>query len=180
MSLSRGRKASCATLVADSRAALDAGDSTAAARMLHSLRGNAGLIGAMRIAEQAGALEIAITMGKRDLDIPLQALEDALDALITAMAPWCDSDTPPPTVDPILTPIKPERPPNRGDTDLLTELRLALEQNDLEALDDVEQLRPRLITELGEERARALDEMIQALRFSEALGLLDQSQPKEP
>lgn len=62
----------------------------------------------------------------------------------------------------------------------MTELRLALEQNDLEALDDVEQLRPRLITELGEERARALDEMIQALRFSEALGLLDQSQPKEP
>jgi HPt (histidine-containing phosphotransfer) domain-containing protein len=71
------------------RAELLRGERTAAARRMHTLRSNAGFIGAMALMEAATGLERAIDAGDDGLDERLAALGQQIDALVEASAPWC-------------------------------------------------------------------------------------------
>jgi two-component system sensor histidine kinase/response regulator len=66
------------------RSALGAGDHAGAERELHSLRGAAGSLGAIAIAEAAAEAEHALKAGV-DLEKSLKTLETSLSAGVTAI-----------------------------------------------------------------------------------------------
>ncbi len=166
-----------ANLTAATRRALAAGDRETAARSMHSLKGNAGLVGALELAGLAARLEQAIERSAvlpdlDDLAQDLGALDQALDALIAASAPWCsaaaqraagaDDDH---ALDPATIPQRLER------------LRLALRMQQLDAFDGFDALRPWLLSTLGEARCGALSHAVHGLDFAAALALLDPLDP---
>ena len=71
------------------RQALDADDAEAARRIVHSLKGGAGSIGATELATQAAALEseIAAHQARKRLDPAIDALDRALHTLVAALRP---------------------------------------------------------------------------------------------
>ena len=76
--------------VADAvRRALDAGDGAGARRLVHTLKGGAGTIGATELAAQAAALEaeIATHQARHRLDPAIDTLESSLRQLIAALRP---------------------------------------------------------------------------------------------
>ncbi|MCA0185067.1 MAG: PAS domain S-box protein [Proteobacteria bacterium] len=70
------------------REALAQGDREGAARRMHTLRSNAGFLCALDLMDTAGQLEKAIEQDEPDLDARLAALQEEIDALIAASAPW--------------------------------------------------------------------------------------------
>ncbi len=70
------------------REALAQGDREGAARRMHTLRSNAGFLCALDLMENAGQLEKAIEQDEPDLDARLADLQQEIDALIAASAPW--------------------------------------------------------------------------------------------
>ena len=70
--------------VVNVRAALAAGDHSGAERELHSLKGAAGSLGAMAIAESAAEAESALRTGV-DLEKSLKTLETSLSAGVAAI-----------------------------------------------------------------------------------------------
>ncbi len=177
-----------ASMAAETRLALLAGDRETAARRMHSLKGNAGNLGALALMQAAAALETAIQDQTRDLEtankeqtmdreIASQGLAPDLDAgladldrqlqdLATASAPW------------LATPEgKGEAraaAPSAGlgaplDAARLADLRLALLRHDLAAMDLFEELEPSLRATWGEAATQALGEAIADLRFDAAL-----------
>lgn len=73
------------------RSLLDSEAREAAARLMHTLYGNAGQIGAIKIMHLARAIEDSILQGQRHLDHPLNELSSLLVSLETAAAPLCES-----------------------------------------------------------------------------------------
>jgi HPt (histidine-containing phosphotransfer) domain-containing protein len=67
---------------------LGQGEREAAIRRMHTLRGNAGMLGALDLMELAGRLEEAIERGESGLDERLADLDRRLTALVEASAPW--------------------------------------------------------------------------------------------
>jgi len=86
--------AESAALVSQVREELAGGLRDAAARRLHSLKGNAGSLGAMAIMALAGQLEEAIDGGDRDIDEALAELDHQLQGLRLASAPWLERARP--------------------------------------------------------------------------------------
>ena len=183
------------------RQALAQGDRETAARRLHSLKGNAGNLGALDLMRAAGDLEVAIQRGAQDLDAGLAALDQELGKLATACAPWLAATAPPggtqrdgtqtmgtrlaadqvkataPALpaDAYVPPAATPAPPL--DPDQLTALRAALRGHDLAACDHFEALAASLIAAWGAEAVQALGEAIDDLRFGEALTLLNRQMP---
>ncbi|MDS4019741.1 MAG: ATP-binding protein [Candidatus Competibacter sp.] len=155
-----------AEVVAQTHRDLADGEREAAARRLHTLRGNAGNLGALDLMRAAGWLEEAIARGETDLDEGLEALGRQLAALTAASASWLDAtDTAPPA--------SAETPPL--DPDRLQALRDDLRNNNLQALRRFEALKPALAGALGTAETGALDVAIHGLRFDEALAILDRA-----
>lgn len=157
-----------ADVVEQTRRDLAQGAPETAAQRLHTLRGNAGNLGALDLMALAGRLENAIRRGETSLrqgetlQEPLAALGCQLDALTAASAPWRAAAVPPmPT---------PSAPPL--DAEQLEALREALREYDLKALRRFEALKPALAGVLGQAKIGALDAAIHGLRFDEALDLL--------
>ncbi len=89
-----------ADAVAQTRRDLAEGERETAARRVHTLRGNAGNLGALELMATAGALEEALRRGETDLETGLASLDRQLTALITASARWrgaAAADSAPPT-----------------------------------------------------------------------------------
>jgi HPt (histidine-containing phosphotransfer) domain-containing protein len=70
------------------RGHLAAGQTDDAARLLHTLKSNAGNLGAMPLVNATRALETALLEGQADLEAPLTAFSRELDALIQASRAW--------------------------------------------------------------------------------------------
>lgn len=70
--------------VEEIRAALDAGDSAAAERVAHSLKGSAGSLGANALAECAADTETAIKAGQ-GIDEALETLSESLRTVVSAI-----------------------------------------------------------------------------------------------
>ncbi len=144
------------------------GDRESASRRAHTLRGNAGNLGALELMATAGELEDALLRGETDIEARLASLDRQLADLIAASAPWLDAaaaDTAPPAA---------SAPPPL-DVGQLEALRVKLHGRDLRALRDFESLEPALRGVLGAAQTAALGGAIRGLRFQEALALLDQT-----
>lgn len=166
-----------ADLAEDTRKALRAGDRETAVRWMHSLKGNAGNLGAMDLMRTSGTLESAIQRGAIDLDTALTDLDSQLRDLAAASAPWLEERGVPGATAPTVArtetgpPLAPER---------LTALRAALQRNDLAALDLLGELEASLMVAWGEAATQALAQAIINLRFGEALAQLDRDLPPAP
>ncbi len=76
------------------RAALAQGDRESAERVAHTVKGVAGTIGAQGVAELAGTLEARLRAPESPtVDAPLQALDEALRALVTELEAVLPTDT---------------------------------------------------------------------------------------
>ncbi|WP_295539237.1 response regulator [uncultured Thiohalocapsa sp.] len=89
--LLQGVTADFADASAQTACDLAIGDTTAATRRLHTLRGIAGQIGAQELMAAAAALEQAIADQDCAVADRLAAFDAALQALRAASAPWCAS-----------------------------------------------------------------------------------------
>ncbi|WP_295582997.1 ATP-binding protein [uncultured Lamprocystis sp.] len=159
------------------RQALACGEVIAAARRLHTLRGLAGNLGALELAQSAQVLETALADPLADPAPALADFDARLCALLTALAPWLERAAPLPDAEPDAS----------LDEGRLTALCDALAGHDLAALDLFEALQPALARRDGQAATQALAQMIQSLRFTEALARLaparqsdDQAGPAPP
>ncbi len=80
--------------------ALARGEVIGAARRLHTLRGHAGNLGALALAQSAQVLETALSDPRVDPAPALADFDARLCALLTALAPWLDGAAPVPGADP--------------------------------------------------------------------------------
>ena len=180
-----------ATTVEEARLALLAGDRETATRRMHSLKGNAGNLGALKLMRAAAALERAIKDQATDLETTitdqtaletiiqdpatdleagLADLERQLEELAAASAPWLAEGTRPvvsPAGDATSLPTPPLAP------ERLAVLRDALQRHDLAAQDQYEELAPALTAVWGEAATRTLGEAIADLKFGAALTTLE-------
>ena len=143
------------------------GDRESAIRRMHTLRGNAGNLGALELMATAGALEDALARGETDLAAGLASLARQLTALSAASAPWLGAAANP------APPAGSKAPPL--DAGQLEALRVKLRGRYLSAVRDFAALEPALRGVLGAAPTAALGDAIHGLRFQEALRLLDQA-----
>ena len=155
------------------RADLAHQDMDSATRRLHTLRGNAGTLGAMAVMETAKTLEYALIQGENHPEAGLEALSAQMADLVLASAPWRMGRIEPPgdSSAPRSLPFQ--------DLSVLAPLLKTLHNHDLSALNHFATLLPALRTVLDETTVQALNRAIQALRFEEALELLSDYDPPE-
>ena len=148
-------------------------DATSATRCAHTLRGTAGNIGALEVAEAAKALELACAQhASQDAVLPL--LEATVAALMPVLAGLRDL-TPPTETALAHTAAMPQTAPSAEATILLNRLRKLLLSNDAEAGDMLDALVDHLTAE-GNTLAKALTPVsraIESIDFDAALQRLD-------
>lgn len=150
-------------------ARLAAGEVDSAVRKLHELRGAAGNISALDVAEQATALERGLRAGPDgDYGAGLAALDAALTSLVAAIR---ERPRPHPADTAPVNP--PPAIPATADPPDLDDLRTALRARRLTALDVLESRKDDLTRRLGTDKVRELSGLVEALRFEEALALLE-------
>ena len=163
--------------VPDTRAALARGDRETAILRVHSLRGNAGNLGALGIMTTAAGLEEALQHDGQARDADLARLEQQLADLAAASAPWLQAaalsaQARAPATDP--APAAPLDPAS------LEALRDALARRDLAAVDLFDELAPALAGTLGAATTQALGDAIANLEFAMALANLPPLAPPTP
>jgi PAS domain S-box-containing protein len=137
------------------------GERETPARRMHTLRGNAGSLGALDLMVLAEGLEAAIERGETNLEMQIATLDRQLADLIAASVPWREAPTVGATA------------PTSLESDRLDALRADLRRRNLKARQRFEELRPALLGALGEIRTDALGCAIRGLRFHDALAVLD-------
>jgi HPt (histidine-containing phosphotransfer) domain-containing protein len=165
------------------RSALAAGDTALALRLVHTLKGAAGMIEAVPLRQAAHALEQALggdtgdtgdASGRADAWQCLARLEQALERVLLEL----DAAAALAAANP--APAAPTRsaPPNAADlaAHARSAQRLAalLDEGNGEAVDLVREAEDALTAQLGEQRYRQLAETIEAFDFDGALALLMQ------
>ncbi len=155
-------------MVAAARSALVAGAPETAARHLHTLKDNAGLVGAVELMGEAQWLAGAVERGVTGLDERLKALAAGIDALSTASGDLAATGGAAGASIPAAVPAAvPTEYAER-----LAALRASLHLQSLDAFEHFDELRPALLGALGEDGCAALGRAIRDLRFSEAVALL--------
>lgn len=150
-------------------ARLAAGEMDRVARKLHELRGAAGNISALSVAEQATVLERQLRADPTgDYGAGLAGLDAALTSLVAAIRAR-------PRPHPADT--APVTPPPAGlsldEAPDLDDLRAALRSRRLTALEVLASRKDDLTRRLGTDKVRELSGLVEALRFEEALALLE-------
>ena len=162
----------------ETRAALAQGDRETATRRLHSLRGNAGNLGALAIMTTAAGLEAALQRDGQAPDADLARLDRQLADLAAASAPWLQAAAVSAQVQPTAPDPAPAAP---LDPASLEALRDALARRDLAAVDLFDELAPALAATLGAAAAQTLGAAIADLKFDAALANLPPpTQPTQP
>jgi two-component system sensor histidine kinase/response regulator len=142
------------------RGALAAGDVQLAQRLVHTLKGAAGMIEAVPLRDQALALEQALRLGG-DPAPQLARLERALERVLRELAA---AESVPPA---------PARVHDGECGNALARLRILLEDGNGDAVDLVQEAAASLTKELGEDRYRNLAAAIEVFDFEGALALLE-------
>ena len=161
------------SVVAEARQDLERGDCATAERRLHSLRGNAGTIGALKIMDTAAGLEHTIRNVLTDLDAKLVDLDQQLTSLNEASRPWLQMAA---IHDQALS-ARPESAPLTAER--IEALYEALRCHGLDALDLYEELEAALVAAHGQDQIAPLGEAIATLRFEVALTLLSALPPAD-
>jgi len=143
------------------RSALLAGDRTLAHRLVHTLIGAAGMIGATRVVERASQVEIALRTHTGSEQADLDLLEPELLKLLALIDELSRSG-----------PDAATRTLPENDAALLAELIALLTSGDGGAVDLLEQSGHSLRAILGEERYRQVMENAQAFEYARALAAL--------
>jgi HPt (histidine-containing phosphotransfer) domain-containing protein len=148
------------------RSALDGGDLRLALRLVHTLKGAAGMIEAVPLYRSAEALEQAVRAGGDPYarTAHLAHLDTALDAVLRALDDHALQ----------LAPAPPRTPPapSPAHRDARMRLRVLLDEGNGEAVDLVREAEATLRTEMGNENYERLAEAIDAFDFNDALTLL--------
>lgn len=165
-----------ATGLAQARQALAAGDRETLALRLHSLKGNAGNVGALTLMAAAGQVEAALKAGSIDVETGLADLERQVADLTAASAPWL---TAPSVSTRFIEPAANGTAPPPLDARQLTTLQEALRRHSLDALDRYEELESSLVAAHGHDRVAPLKEAIANLRFEAALTQLQALSPPD-
>jgi PAS domain S-box-containing protein len=170
-----------ADAVARTREDLAQGERETAIRRVHTLRGNAGNLGAIELMQVAGSLEEVIVRGEVGpaVEDGLAVLDRRLTDLIEASAPWrvpadqvaarAAAQT---EIDP--APAGEGVPPPPLDPDQLAALREALSLNKAKAQRLFKEQEPALRAALGPAATGAIALAIRELRYEAALAVLDQ------
>jgi CheY-like chemotaxis protein len=145
---------------------LSTGEREAAARRIHTLRGNAGTLGALDLMASATALEQAIDRGETELDERLATLNRQIADLIDASRPWREAAAVP-------GPVSVEAPPLEAHH--LKALREDLLLHNMRALRRFEELQPALRGAMGQTPTEALGRAIQDIDFARALVILNRA-----
>ena len=143
-------------------AALEAGDTVLAHRIVHTLKGAAGMIEAARLRQLALDTELAL----KDGAVAAPRLLAALDGELARVLAQVDSLLATPAVA-----VAAVAPTAACD---LTRLRGMLDIGDSRAIDLAAALRPRLLAVMGSEGMVVFDAAIRRFDFEGALALLEQ------
>jgi signal transduction histidine kinase/CheY-like chemotaxis protein len=149
-----------AAVLAELRRALDQERAGDAAASLHRMRGGAGNLGLVHLAELSATAEAAIRDGQGErlgaliepLERQLLAIQEAMRANSTAVGEVAPAE-----------PLDPQQ---------LERLRALLRTANLQAAELYERLAPALAAALGEEQGQALRQAMDDLDYATALGLL--------
>jgi two-component system sensor histidine kinase/response regulator len=144
------------------RGALAAGDVQLAQRLVHTLKGAAGMIEAVPLRDQALALEQALRQGGDPVP-QLARLERALERVLRELA----------AAESVSPATAPARVRDGECGNALARLRLLLEDGSGDAVDLVQNAAASLTRELGEDRYRNLAAAIEVFDFEGALALLE-------
>lgn len=144
------------------RAQIQANDHAAALRGAHSLKGAAGLIGALPVEQAAEALETALRSNSAGSGPALEALETALTALLAVLMQLVEDKEP----ESALTHAAP------AEHALLARLASLLELGDAAARELFEAEAEALRARLGAEAFAALVQAMQGLDYEQARRLL--------
>lgn len=150
--------------------AIETGNLTLAQRLVHTLKGAAGMIEAPSLHAAALALEAALRAATASqADLPsLRAPFVRLDAELAHVLRELDAMTD-------LAEAGAPAPRLVGSEDVMVRLRTLLDIGDGEAVDLVEDARDVLVAQLGEEEYGKLGAAVADFDFERALALLDQS-----
>lgn len=150
--------------IADAQLAWREGRLRDAARSFHTLRGSLGYFGAQRFA--ATALQIEQAIHDNDparVDALLPLVEEDLQATLAAAERWLAREG--------RSAISPPAPADIEPTQL-EELCTLLQQQNLDACQYYDRMRPALLAELGSDKLIALDVAMDRLDFHAALALI--------
>lgn len=138
---------------------------SAAAHLVHRLRGDAGNVGAFALAEACQALEASISRNQVDCNNELMAFGRECATVVEACRPFLQKAIMDAVGNRDVPPIDPAQ---------LTALQIALRKSNLSALSLFSALRPALEGAHGAAFTQALADAVKQLRFADALSLLDE------
>lgn len=155
--------------VAEVRGLIEAGDLIGAARVLHTLRGVAGNLGALEIQELASTGEAALKQGRAEA-VPaiLAPLEKALGAICEAIAGLSPELAPESTPEPAKDTRAPAPAPDSGFEPVLTPLLDLVRTNNLRAMEEFAARRGEITAGMGEEAVQTLADALDLLDFAAA------------
>ena len=147
------------------RAALDGGDTQLAMRLVHTLKGAAGMIEAVPLRRQADVVEQCLRTGTGDVDTSLAGLKHELERVLRELD--------------VLAATLPSRPapaparrPAHVHHDALGRLMTLLDEGNGDAVDLVHEAQDVLLAQLGEDRYRQVAALVDGFDFDGALALL--------
>jgi HPt (histidine-containing phosphotransfer) domain-containing protein len=147
------------------RTAHDQGDTALALRLVHTLKGAAGMIEAVPLRRQADIVERLLRTGAGDVHGSLTGLQDELERVLRELD--------------ALASTLPERPavavaqrPAEMDHDIVDRLMALLDEGTGDAVDLVREGAGALAAQLGEEDFRQVTDLVEGFDFDGALALL--------
>lgn len=153
------------SVAAEIRAEMDSKNHEKLLRRLHTLKGTAGNIAAVEVAQLASSLEAKIRSGSLEkADEHLLQLDMAFDKLRQVLADMRYND---------------RKPHSKESRATLEELLLSLEMHKLLALDQFQSLRGTISDLYGQESCQKLEQIIENLDFAEAVSLLKEMKAPE-
>ena len=152
------------------RAALDGGDAQLALRLVHTLKGAAGMIEAVPLRRQADVVEHALRTGTGDVDGAVARLQDELERVLRELDTLAGTLPDQQAAPPARQPSRSQAP--RHHDDALGRLVTLLDDGNGDAVDLVHEARDTLCMQLGEDRYRAVAGLIDSFDFDGALALL--------
>ena len=151
------------------RTALSDNDPILAHRLVHTLKGASGMVGAHRLHARASALEEALRTNAGDLRETLASLTPEIEKVLSLLDILLDG-SPPPGV-PVYVPSR----PLLGDAALLARLVELLSNGDGAAVDLLEESGASLNVILGEARLAQVAEAVRQFDFEAALDALGET-----
>ena len=147
------------------RTAHDQGDTALALRLVHTLKGAAGMIEAVPLRRQADIVEGLLRGGAGDVHGSLARLQDELERVLRELDVLASTL-------PERRPAAPAQQPGQGHGDAAGRLMTLLDEGNGDAVDLVREAGDALAAQLGEDDYRRVADLVEGFDFDGALALL--------